>query len=853
MQPSVGLYGVSSAFGEGSNLFGPWDDSSVDTVVAGTEQVQSVMFGGQLSYSDVSGLLIKNTFIGMMNTNGNFAGANYTSIHDMQFSYDGLPLLTQSMDNGFALYNVNFNVNAGTWINGGTWQHRTDAQLGWGGYGVPSFIGAIYVPQTGLPTSGVSSAIDDWFAAEFWHPEFSAKALDFPETCAFPQTANQRQTSRTLDSAINAANWMCLKGATGFGWVNISRDDFSVPTAWPATYMYANGLTRPMYYGTIGGGTFSNYGCEECNSLTTDPYRAEAKQEGIIEFVHSSVYQGATFNWLGYDYNGSGTGTITQEIYDISAGGFPASSNWSGLYADHIVSPLPSTNLNLYHTYNLASASGPPNCLQVGNQSTGGAITNTGSPCGSVGSGTGFNGGAGTSFQDALEIAAPANPASTYDRLYLDSTAHQLKCLTSSGGSCMPVGSGTVTTSGSPVSPNVAAFSSSTAITAATSANIQTAIGAGVYDASGAAAARQANLSLVAGTYADGKMCTYALSGTLLNCNTAIPSVGTWGALNYPTWVSGTPFVKMTAAGTFALDTSTYLTASGISGMTAGQVPIAATATTVTSSKAIQGTDTNLMSSGTISGTSVLLCTDANGGATTTSCPAVGSGVVTAAAQYDVPYYTQAGSTAQVGGAAIAGFQYDSTGGAPAAATQGNLGTLINVTSGQALISGGSGSAVTGKALAGSGAGLTTGPASGVTSGDISTYTGTGGQLADGGTFASNIPAQYKTWSCQPGLGDGLNAITAGTYLQSTCMNTTGVTVTLTGLKCFTDNAGSSTLNASGNTLGALLTGAITCSASFAAGSQSANVALTNGDYVKFTFVADGTSKQATWVVTGTY
>jgi hypothetical protein len=38
-----------------------------------------------------------------------------------------------------------------------------------------------------------------------------------------------------------------------------------------------------------------------------------------------------------------------------------------------------------------------------------------------------------------------------------------------------------------------------------------------------------------------------------------IPTVGTWAALNYPTWVSNTPFVKMTAAGTFSLDTSTYL------------------------------------------------------------------------------------------------------------------------------------------------------------------------------------------------------------------------------------------------------------------------------------------------------
>lgn len=43
---------------------------------------------------------------------------------------------------------------------------------------------------------------------------------------------------------------------------------------------------------------------------------------------------------------------------------------------------------------------------------------------------------------DFIEIAAPSNPAATNDRLYADSTAHQLKCLTSSGGSCMPSGGG---------------------------------------------------------------------------------------------------------------------------------------------------------------------------------------------------------------------------------------------------------------------------------------------------------------------------------------------------------------------------------------------------------------------------
>ena len=130
----------------------------------------------------------------------------------------------------------------------------------------------------------------------------------------------------------------------------------------------------------------------------------------------------------------------------------------------------------------------------------------------------------------------------------------------------------------------------------------------------------------------------------------------------------------------------------------------------------------------------------------------------------------------------------------------------------------------------------------------------TDGTLASGAFAAAySLPSQYTHWSCQPGLGDGLNAITAGTYLQTECKNTTGVSITLTGLSCYVDGGTSSTMNASGNTLGALLTGPVTCSTSFAAGTPSSNVTLTNGDYIKFTFVADGTAKQTTWVVTGTY
>jgi hypothetical protein len=63
-----------------------------------------------------------------------------------------------------------------------------------------------------------------------------------------------------------------------------------------------------------------------------------------------------------------------------------------------------------------------------------------------VGGSGAFSGGLGTSFQDASEIAAPANPTAGNDRLYLSSSTHLLACLTSGGANCMPAGgAGTVT------------------------------------------------------------------------------------------------------------------------------------------------------------------------------------------------------------------------------------------------------------------------------------------------------------------------------------------------------------------------------------------------------------------------
>lgn len=120
-------------------------------------------------------------------------------------------------------------------------------------------------------------------------------------------------------------------------------------------------------------------------------------------------------------------------------------------------------------------------------------------------------------------------------------------------------------------------------------------------------------------------------------------------------------------------------------------------------------------------------------------------------------------------------------------------------------------------------------------------------------TSITTCGAQYKTVTCQAGLGDGLNAITAGTYLQFTCVNRSGATRTITGISCWTDNAGTSTLQAANNAGTNLLTGAVTCnatkSAGGAAGTQSGTTTLANNDAISFTFVADGTSKQSNWTV----
>ncbi len=69
---------------------------------------------------------------------------------------------------------------------------------------------------------------------------------------------------------------------------------------------------------------------------------------------------------------------------------------------------------------------------------------------------------------------------------------------------------------------------------------------------------------------------------------------------------------------------------------------------------------------------------------------------VNTAARYDVPYYSAAGTTNTLSGAAISGFQIDSTSAPPAAATANQLGALINIHANYVPVSAGTSLALTG-------------------------------------------------------------------------------------------------------------------------------------------------------------
>lgn len=118
----------------------------------------------------------------------------------------------------------------------------------------------------------------------------------------------------------------------------------------------------------------------------------------------------------------------------------------------------------------------------------------------------------------------------------------------------------------------------------------------------------------------------------------------------------------------------------------------------------------------------------------------------------------------------------------------------------------------------------------------------------------SQLPASTKVRSCDIAIGDGQNAVAAATYSALVgCKNDTGATITITGVQCYT-NAGTSTCDAKTSAGGTpdILTGPVTGSNVFAAGTQSATTTILNTQWLTGTLVADGTTKRIVLHIIGT-
>jgi hypothetical protein len=128
------------------------------------------------------------------------------------------------------------------------------------------------------------------------------------------------------------------------------------------------------------------------------------------------------------------------------------------------------------------------------------------------------------------------------------------------------------------------------------------------------------------------------------------------------------------------------------------------------------------------------------------------------------------------------------------------------------------------------------------------------GNLSVTGTVSSSKSAALAVRSCSISLGDGMNAIPVGSYpINFQCKNDTGATITVTGISCATDNAGSTTCDVATNAPSDLLTGAITSNTgTWVAGTQSSTTTITNGQWLKATFVSDGVSTIISLDVAGT-
>jgi len=248
--------------------------------------------------------------------------------------------------------------------------------------------------------------------------------------------------------------------------INFTRNDFEgnvvgnikmlygSPYTLSENYFEQQGTNPPSYNVQVGdtsippqgftptpGAIFINGNFMQCNLTAYPPAPIVIDTAASLDIEKNSFSQCGNQNIIA---NFAGAGATIKVLGNISDA---APLSWTTSTTGFVESDLNGTAMmpgtpvffGLGVTGNLTvSTLTPGDCVQAG---AGGLLTTAASACGS--SASAFSGGLGASFQDATEIAAPANPAAGNDRMFLNSATHLLDCHTSSGASCVPSGSGT--------------------------------------------------------------------------------------------------------------------------------------------------------------------------------------------------------------------------------------------------------------------------------------------------------------------------------------------------------------------------------------------------------------------------
>jgi hypothetical protein len=333
-----------------------WDGATIDNN-------EPIMFGGAIQGQDIGNLGLYNGFMGIMGTNN----VNFSKIHDIAFN-TGFGMWTDATDLYSQFINLAF-YGYVPWISGGTWSQRIDYPTIGGGFFDMALTQNIVAETSAYGGAGsIDQKYDDWFANYFWHPEFSGASVDFPETCKFPQSVSQRQTSHNF-SYPTGSNVMCYRGVSSMGMAILSRTGAETGAGIWQGLALKGGASRSIIYGNLGGLQMSDFSAEGSVPITGsgDPYRNATTLEGQIIYSGggSDTGQDAILNGVSTSY----TSNVTQCLWDIANGGYPAGMAWFSVNCPGSSTSTPRQSLDIQNQ--VINPQGELFTFNPGGQSTG--------------------------------------------------------------------------------------------------------------------------------------------------------------------------------------------------------------------------------------------------------------------------------------------------------------------------------------------------------------------------------------------------------------------------------------------------------------------------------------------------